>query len=48
MARIVNRRKFTKGKKLKKKGQHMMVDAMALPKWKKKKAHRKIKARKKP
>ena len=41
------KKRFIKGKKLKKKGQHIMVSAMPINKRRKKIAHRKIKRRKK-
>lgn len=47
VARIGNKRKWIKGKKLKKKGQHMMVSAMKMSKRRKRRAHMKIKRRRK-
>lgn len=47
MARIGNKRLFRKGKKLKKKGQHLMVKAMRVSKRRKRRAHMKIKRRRK-
>lgn len=46
--KIVNKRKYVRGAKLKKKGQHMMVSAMGVSKYKKRRAHNKIKYRRKP
>lgn len=43
--RIVNRRKFVKGAKLKKKGKHLMVAAVAISRRAKRRAHRKISRR---
>lgn len=48
MAKIANKRKYLKGKKLKKKGQHMMVSAMRTSKRSKRRKHAKITRRRKP